>query len=139
MQIGYSGCAHTAPLRGRLATESRVDAPLIVAGSKSAQLAPQVNTAPEEDLIKVVPPHHIRVSRYGPLVMTPATGSNCGFFLPSVKYFWSCPAARSGSRCTKPLVYFLAVNGHIPGSGEAEAYLAVSYPEHGDGHSFPDL
>ena len=47
MQVGYSGCAHTAPLRGRLATESRVDAPLIVVGSKAAQLAPQVNTAPE--------------------------------------------------------------------------------------------
>ena len=57
MQVGYSGCAHTAPLRGRLATESRVDAPLIVVGSKSAQLVPQVNTAPEEDLIKVLPPH----------------------------------------------------------------------------------
>ena len=57
MQIGYSGCAHTAPLRGRLATESRVDAPLIVVGSKSAQLALQVNVAPEEDLIKVLPPH----------------------------------------------------------------------------------
>jgi hypothetical protein len=64
--------------------------------------------------------------------MTSATGSDCGFLLPGVKYFSSCSAARSGSRCTKPLVYFLAVNGHIPGSGEAVAYLAVSYPEHGD-------
>jgi len=57
MQIGYSVCTHTAPLRGRLATESRVAAPLIVVGSKAAQLAPQVNTTPEEDLIKVLPPH----------------------------------------------------------------------------------
>jgi hypothetical protein len=57
MQIGYSGCAYTAPLRGRLTTESRVDAPLIVVGSKSAQLVLQVNVAPEEDLIKVLPPH----------------------------------------------------------------------------------
>ena len=57
MQIGCSGCARTAPLRGRLATESRVDAPLIVVGSKSAQLALQVNAAPEEDPIKVLPPY----------------------------------------------------------------------------------
>ena len=56
-----------------------------------------------------------KADRLSHLVMTPVTGSDCGFFLPSV------------------------ANGHIPGSGEAEAYLAVSYPEHGNGHSIPDL
>ena len=57
-QVGHSASVYTAAaLRGRSTTEPRVNAPLIVVDGKSFQFALQVQTIPEEDLIKVLTPH----------------------------------------------------------------------------------
>ena len=56
-QIRGSGCAHTTALRGRSTTERGVNAPLVKVDGKSVQLALQVQTIPEEDLIQKLAPH----------------------------------------------------------------------------------
>jgi hypothetical protein len=56
MKIRGLTCSRGVSLEGRLATQTGVDAPLVVVGGESIQLAMEVEAIPEEDLVEILAP-----------------------------------------------------------------------------------
>jgi hypothetical protein len=56
MKICRLGCSRAASLDGRPATQSSVDAPLVVVGGEAIQLATEVEAVPEEGLVEILAP-----------------------------------------------------------------------------------